>query len=100
MARRVYSTPVLLPRYAVGITISRCPVFSEEVIGASDDEVKRILGEIVAETTYTMKMIGEDKLRQIAQVVCDKNTMTGYDFKDELAKIIGDFARYRMPNAV
>jgi cell division protease FtsH len=76
------------------------PSVSEEVIGASDDEVKRILGEIVAETTYTMKMIGEDKLRQIAQVVCDKNTMTGYDFKDELAKIIGDFARYRMPNAV
>lgn len=73
------------------------PNVSERTIEAADQDINTLLSRVQGEALATMKMIGSEKLWAISNEVNNRVTMTGTEFSDKFAELIGtdDFSKFR-----
>jgi cell division protease FtsH len=73
------------------------PTNSEKLAVAMDEDVQGLLKGVSDDAATTMEKIGKDNLHAIAKRINEKTTLTGNEFKAELAEVLGtdDFSQYR-----
>lgn len=73
------------------------PNVAERTIEVADQDINTLLHRVQGEALSTMKMIGSEKLWAIANAVNDCTTMTGTEFSERFAELVGthDFSQFR-----
>ena len=73
------------------------PAVADDVTQDVDDDIIKLLDQVEEDAKTTMRKVGGEAIRKIAHRVNAETTMTGNEFKEELADVLGteNFSQYR-----
>lgn len=73
------------------------PAISEDTVSRSDGDIKRILNQVHREAVGALHLVGKERLFEIAREVNERTTLTGEEFKELAAKVLGtdDFTKFQ-----